>query len=1096
MTMRFNELMTSMHPLTAKTKLVGLALLAAGVLLAGLLAAPPAGAALLECPTTSSTFGICPNSFTSSRANDQAGAHSDFTTAFQLNTTSLGNTAGQLKNVSISLPPGEVGNPQAIPHCTDSAFQAFNCPADAQVGILNANLTVTPGSHTTLTAPTFGPTSLTSDIATCSGFSGCSQVTFTVADPSHLNVGDYITVCGVSSAPCDIQAGGQAEHATIRSITGDSIVADTGGPVLGTCGPDTSLPTNVNFCPTTFGMFYPHASGDLIYDETIQVASTAGFTGLDFVKIGPNASGNTDTNETHFFPSNGKLDFETPLQFTHSAGEDVNAQADTEPAPVPLFNMQPDPGHVATLSGTFLFVTITIEVDVRSPGSTRCDSSTCQLVGTLSSASTLLTLEGSSLTLWGVPGDPSHDSQRCGENLASPKCQPSAAPRAPFLTNPTNCSTGGTASVTATPYHGASDTVTIPVSPVTGCDKLSLSPTLSVAPDTSQADTPAGYTVDLGMPQNEQPDSLAAPTVQRVSVTLPSGTALSPPVANGLQGCTDAQFAADSCPDASRVGTAAIRTPVLPDQLTGSVYIGAPIPGQMYRLFLAVAGDNVNVHLSGQVNPNPTTGQLTTVFDQNPQLPFSDLNLTLFGGPLAALANPETCGTFTTTSDITSTSGAHATPSSSFNITGCGDPFTPSFTAGTTNPSAGAFSPFTLTFSRQDSDEEFSTLSATLPPGLFAKIAGVPLCPSASASAGTCSAASRVGTATVGSGSGSHPLFLSGPVYLTGPYNGGAYGLATVVPAIAGPYNLGTVVVRQSLRIDPNDAHVTAVSDPFPTILGGVPLRIKTVNLSLDRPNFIVNPTSCKTSSIAARITSAGGTVAPVASRFQVGGCSGLPFHPSLGISLSGKGQTTSGKHPTLTATLKEGSGQANIQSAKVTLPLSLALDPKNSQVVCSVAAAAALNCPAKTIVGRVTAVSPLLPHSLTGKVFLVQGIRTNSKGQQIKTLPSLLVPLNGDVQLILHAKTSVDGAGRLVSTFSGVPDAAVSNFKLTINGGKKGILVVTGRGKSICKSAQNGTGVLTAHSGKVANNGIKFGKTACGSKKTKKHAKHRAGRG
>ena len=1108
MTMRFNELMTRMHSLTAKTKLVGLASLVAGVLSAGLLAAPSAGAALLECPTASSTFGICPNSFTSSRANNQAGAHSDFTTAFQLNTDALGNTAGQLKNVTISLPPGEVGNPQAIPHCTDNEFQDFNCPSDAQVGILNANLTVTPGSHTTLTADTFGPTSLTDDIPTCPGFSGCSTVTFTVADASHISVGDFLTICGVTSAPCDITVGGQAEHATVRSVdtSTNTIVADTGGPVAGTCGPDTSLPTNVTFCPTTFGMFYAHATGDLVYDETINVASTAGFTGLDFVKIGSQAAGDLETNQTHFFPSNGKLDLETPLQSTHTAGEDVNAQADTEPAPVPLFNMTPDPGHVATLSGTFLFVTITVEVDVRSPGSTHCDSSSCQLVGTLSSASTLLTLEGSSLTLWGVPGDPSHDAQRCGENLASPNCQASSVSKAPFLTNPTNCSAAGTASVTATPYQGQPDTVTIPVSPPTGCDQLSMSPRLSAAPDTSQANTPAGYDIDLSVPQNQQPYSLATPTVQNVSVTLPAGTALSPAVANGLAGCTDAQFAADSCPDASKVGTVAITTPVLPDQLTGSVYIGAPIPGQMYRLFLAAAGDNVNVHLSGQVTPNPTTGQLTTVFSQNPQLPFSDLDLKLFGGPLAALANPETCGTFTATSDILSWSGADATPSSSFNIAGCTGAFAPTFAAGTTNPSAGAFSPFTLTFSRSDTDRELSSITATLPPGLFAKIAGVPLCSNAAANVGTCGAASRVGTATVGSGAGSHPLFLSGPVYLTGPYNGGAYGLATVIPAIAGPYNLGTVVVRQSLRIDPNDAHVTAVSDPFPTILDGVPLRIKTVNLTLDRRNFIVNPTSCAASTIRSTITSVGGAVATESSRFQVGGCLGLPFAPSLGISLTGKGQTTSGKHPTLTATLRApSSGQANLQSAKVTLPLSLALDPKNSQVVCSVAAAKALSCPAKTVVGKAIAVSPLLPHSLSGKVFLVQGIRTNAQGQQIKTLPSLLIPLKGDVQLILHAKTSVDGAGRLISTFSGIPDAAVSNFKLTINGGGKGILVVTGRGESICKSAQNGTGQLIAHSRAVENLDIHFGTPACGSQKTKKthghkqpktkHAKQKAAR-
>jgi hypothetical protein len=439
---------------------------------------------------------------------------------------------------------------------------------------------------------------------------------------------------------------------------------------------------------------------------------------------------------------------------------------------------------------------------------------------------------------------------------------------------------------------------------------------------------------------------------------------------------------------------------------------------------------------------------------------------------------------------MTAYSGATAAPSSSFNVTGCsGDPFSPSFAAGTTNPVAGSYSPFTLTFSRPDNDQELSSLSATLPPGLFAKIAGVPLCSNAQANAGTCGSASRVGTATVGSGDGSHPLFLSGPVYLTGPYKGGPYGLSTVVPAVAGPYNLGTVVVRQSLHIDPNDAHVTAISDPFPTILDGVPLRIQTVNLTLNRPNFIVNPTSCSPMRVGATITSVNGTDASVSSPFQVAGCGNLPFFPSLSLKLSGKGQTTSGKHPTLTANLTVDSGQANISSARVVLPLSLALDPSNTKVVCSVADAAADNCPANTIVGHVTAVSPLLPDPLTGDVYLVQGIRTNAKGQQIRTLPSLLVPLKGDVDLNLHAQTSVS-SGRLVSTFSPVPDADVSSFQLTINGGKHGILVVTGHGKSICSGRQLATGNLSAHSGKVENLSVKMG-TQCHGVKKLKRKKH-----
>ncbi len=614
------------------------------------------------------------------------------------------------------------------------------------------------------------------------------------------------------------------------------------------------------------------------------------------------------------------------------------------------------------------------------------------------------------------------------------------------------------------------------------------------SPNSSQADTPSGYDIDLGVPQNPDPYGLATPDVQNVSLALPPGLALNAAAANGLAGCTDAQFAAGGCPDASKVGSVSIASPLLPDALTGSIWIGSPTPSNLYRLFMTATADNVTINLAGVVNANPSNGQLTAVFDNNPQLPFSDLHLQFFGGPLAVLSNPEGCGSYTATSDIApwgAPDAADSLPSSSFGITsGCSTgAFNPSFTAGTTNPSAGAFSPFSLTFGRSDSDQELSSITATLPPGLFAKIAGVPLCPDAAASAGTCSGASQVGTATVGAGAGSHPLFLPGRVYLTGPYNGGAYGLATVVPAIAGPYNLGTVVVRQSLQIDPNDAHVTAVSDPFPTILQGTPLRIKTINLTLDRPNFIVNPTSCAPMSIGARIVSVGGAASSTSSRFQVGDCAALPFNPRLGINLTGKGQTTDGKHPTLTATLTAPtSGQANIQTARVQLPLSLALDPNNTEVVCSVAAAQAINCPSNTIVGSATAVSPLLPDPLKGNVYLVQGIRTNSKGQQIRTLPSLLVPLRGDIALNLTAQTSVDGAGRLITTFNSVPDAAVSNFQLTINGGKKGILVVTNH-KNLCKAAQNGQYTLGSHSGKSNTNGVTLG-TPCSKAKAKHKSK------
>jgi hypothetical protein len=1036
------EAIKTMHSLTVKSKLVAL-----GVLLAALLAVPSARAA--------SSFGVA--SFSTGSSTTQAGAHADVSTSFTINSDDLGNPIDQLKDVSVNLPKGLVGNPQAIPMCSDKDFQVFNCPTDAQVGILNAAFVISPGVSTTLVSQVPN-TTLTADVSPGQG------ETIQVATTAGITSGDYIT----------IGTGADADMVPVSKVLPDG--------------------TSLQLAVSGNGVVNPHSAGDTVADNTITVASTSGFEGspgLNNITVGTGADQEDDT--IAFAPGDSnRLILDHPLQNQHAPGEPVTHVAQPISAPIPVFNLQPDPGHVATFAASFLIATIIIEVDVNKDGS-------YALQANLRDLSTLLTIQGSSLTFWGVPGDPSHDNQRCGQ--LGFDCRPSNVTQAPFMTNPTACGTAPTASITMDSWQDPSTPVTATTHPdaPTGCDKLNFNPTLSVAPDNTSPDTPAGYDVNLSIPQNNDPFGLATPDLQNATVTLPPGVSLSPAVANGLQGCSDATFDTTStCPNASKVGTVSIHSPLLPDPLTGSIYIGSPTPSQMYRLFVVANGDDVTIKLKGQVKPS-ASGQLTTVFSDNPQLPFDNLDLKFFGGPLAALANPESCGTFTTTSDLSpygAPAAADATPTSSFQIAGCQNPtpFNPSFAAGTTNATAGAFSPLSVTFGRQDSDQELSSITATLPPGLFAKIAGVTQCSNADAAAGTCPASSQVGTATAGSGAGSHPLFLGGKVYLTGPYNGGAYGLATVIPAVAGPYNLGTVVVRQSLRIDPNDAHVTAVSDPFPTILKGVPLRIKTVNLTLNRPDFTINPTSCQTFAITGAIQSVNGAVSRASSPFQVGSCASLPFSPTLGIKLSGKGQTKDGKHPTLAATLTApSSGQANLKSAKVTLPLSLALDPRNTETVCSVAAAAAINCPSNTIVGTASAVSPLLPDPLSGNVFLVQGIRTNKQGQQIKTLPSLLIPLKGDVQLNLRAQTAVSN-GRLVTTFPAIPDAAVSNFKLTINGGSHGILVIT-HGKNICKSSQFDQSALGSQSGKKQSGKFKMGTPACGKTHSKRHAKKHARR-
>jgi hypothetical protein len=806
----------------------------------------------------------------------------------------------------------------------------------------------------------------------------------------------------------------------------------------------------------------------------------------------------------------------------------VGAITITQPgrsAALPVYNLAPPTGMPAQFAFVFQGVPVRIDFSVRTGGDYGVTTSVRGIPQTLQ-------ITGQSLTLWGVPSDPSHDAQRVCPGGVSP-CS-AAAPSTPFLTMPTECNGPLTTTMTADSWQapGAVKTASSTTQDgngttvgLDGCNQLDFSPTITVQPDTTAADSPSGLLVDLHMPQNDNPTGLAEADLKTAVVTLPQGVSVSPSAANGLAACSPDQIGLGnanepSCPDASKVGSVEVDTPLLPNPLKGGVYVAQQNDnpfGSLLAIYVT-ADDPVSgvlVKLAGHVVPDPVTGQLQTTFDNNPQLPFSDFKLDFFGGPHGVLATPESCGRFTTSTSMTPWSapgsGPAATPSDSFTLdSGCVSGFSPSFTAGTTNPQAGRFSPFVLSFSRSDTDKDLSGLSVKLPPGMVAKLAGVGECSeqqlaSISSAAGTgaaqaanpsCPASSQVGTVTTGAGAGPDPFFLGGKAYLTGPYKGAPYGLAVVVPAVAGPFDLGTVVVRQALYIDPTTAQVTAVSDPFPTILQGIPLRIRRVDVNLNRPDFTINPTSCNPMAVAGTLTSTGGLSAPVSSRFQVGGCAALGFSPKLKMALTGKGKTRSGTHPTLIATLTQPFGQANIHTAKVTLPLSLALDPNNSQHVCNYDAALAVHggsvpCPASTIVGWATAVTPLLSKPLSGKVYLVQGIRF-SHGNRIHTLPSLLIPLRGQIALDLRAKTSipVHGAQKLVTTFSTIPDAPVSKFTLTINGGRQGILVITGLGRTICGKSQVTDASFGAQSGKSNSQNVTMS-TPC--KKIKKAAaRHR----
>ncbi|MCW2993515.1 MAG: hypothetical protein JWQ18_1010 [Conexibacter sp.] len=610
------------------------------------------------------------------------------------------------------------------------------------------------------------------------------------------------------------------------------------------------------------------------------------------------------------------------------------------------------------------------------------------------------------------------------------------------------------------------------------------------------------------------PDVPAAPQLKDATVVLPAGVTLSPSAADGLEGCSDLvsgpggdQVRLDSttpvtCPGASKIGTVVATSPLLPSRdsdtdaitgaepINGDIYLVKPHPGDLspagdqdgtFRMVIELESerDGLNVKLPGVVTADRVTGRLTARFEDNPQLPVKTLSLTFKGGDRAPLVNPVACGTATTTGAFTpwSRPGTRSdglavlgTPdvavSSVFEVSWDGKgapcpatlPFAPAMTAGTVDQQAGASSPFAFDLSRGDRQDVLGGLSVRLPTGLLAAVKNVPLCSDADANGGTCPAATRVGSATVASGPGGSPFYLAGqPVSLTGPYKGAPYGLAIAVHAVAGPFDLGTVVVRQALNIDADDAHVTVVSDPLPTIRDGVPLRIRRIHVSIDRPGFMRSPTSCDAKTITSDVSSAGGQTASLAVPFQVAGCAKLPFAPKLAMRLVGAGETKIGGHPGVEALVTQQPGEAALKSATVTLPLSLALDPDNavSDDLCEFGDGLKDQCPERSVVGTVTAVSPLLKAPLSGKVFFVKGIRADPKtGRLIRTLPTLLVELRGEINLNLRAVTSLPDGKHLVTTFPMIPDAPISSFFLKLNGGPHGILVATD-GQSICGEPQ-----------------------------------------
>ncbi|MGO9790718.1 MAG: hypothetical protein ACLP8S_14875, partial [Solirubrobacteraceae bacterium] len=812
-----------------------------------------------------------------------------------------------------------------------------------------------------------------------------------------------------------------------------------------------------------------------------------------------------------------------------------HAQPFNSPNVSPVWNLAPQPGHAAefgfVVAGGLPFV---LKAKLRSNGDYGIT------IGDEYAGKNGPAPLGLSLTLCenGITGTIVSGQLTNGACAGTP--QPGFT--GPFLTTPTQCS--GAAPVTTlransyedpanyvskTVYNGTNlleGAPSLTESFVTGCNLLQFQPEVQFQPSqaseggTSQADEPTGATFALKVPQTNEAGVNATPELKNATVTLPEGMTIDPSAADGLQACSNAQFGLGStaepaepaaCPLASQVGTVKIVTPLLEKPVEGQVFIGQPEcspcsntdaeAGHIFRLFVQAhsAERGVVVKLAGHVSANPVTGRLQATFTQQPQLPFSELLLTFNGGARAPLANPQTCGAFTTSTDLTPWSApglgglsgteavagtADATPSSSFNVDWNGSggacpaslPFGPSFSAGSQTPTAGASSPFSVTFGREDREQDISAISLTTPPGLLGMVSQVSQCPEAQANAGTCGAESLIGSTTVGAGPGPDPFYLGGKVYLTGPYKGAPFGLSIVVPAIAGPFNLGTVVVRASIAVNPATAALTITSDALPQFVDGVQLRLRKINVEINRPGFMLNPTSCAQQAVGATIAAAQGASSAQSTPFEVGGCQSLPFAPKLTASSGGQASRADGA--SLDVKIESaGVGQANIAKVDLQLPTALPSRLSTLQKACLAAVfnANPAACKEESVIGKATIHTPILKAPLTGPAYLV------SHGGA--AFPDVEFVLQGEgVTLILDGNTDIKN-GITYSRFESAPDAPFTSFETELPTGPHSILgayVPASANYNLCGTSLAMPTIITAQNGKQIKQSTKIAVTGC----------------
>lgn len=765
----------------------------------------------------------------------------------------------------------------------------------------------------------------------------------------------------------------------------------------------------------------------------------------------------------------------------------------------PIYNMESPGGDIVARFGLYAgFYPALINV--------RVDPIDFSLIASLEGAPAAAEVIAAKTTIWGIPAADAHDGLRLtpqealkGELPSPPR--PSGQAEIPFLANPTDCSLQRQLSVTAISYQlpDQSSTKSAPFPQIGGCGKLAFNPKFTATPTNPEAFAPTGLDATLTVPQDETPNGLATSTIKSTVVALPEGISVNPAAGAGLGSCSASEVGvgttnASACPDAAKIGSAEFEVPALERTLNGAVYQRTPEDGKLFRFWLVSDELGVHLKLPAEIVANPLSGQLTTVVNGIealgglPQVPVEEFRLHVFGGPRAPLATPG-CGTYQTHYELVPWSGKPASVGDTpMQITsGCGKGgFSPRLQAGTLNPTAGAFSPFTMTLTRADGEANPRTLSVHLPQGLLAKLAGVPLCPEAQASSpeANCPAASQVGHLSAASGVGGAPLWIPQPgkaptaIYLAGPYNGAPYSIVSRVPAQAGPFDLGVVANRAGIYVDPESSTATIKTDPLPQILEGVPIAYRTINATVDRPGFILNATDCSAKQITATVSAAGGATASPSDGYQATNCARLAYSPKLQLSL--KGATKRSGHPALSAALTQPKGQANSAKISVQLPVSQFIDQNHINNPCTRVQFNADACPPLSILGHAKATTPLLDQPLEGPVIF----RSNGGARE---LPDIVLDLRGGglriVQVGFVDSVPVKGTelARLRSRFLSVPDAPLTKFTLNLYGGKKRGLLENSR--NLCKTDRLAKVSLTAQNGLVQNQDLKIA-TSCGKAK------------